>query len=124
MVVPGSKVAITKLPQDRHDQVEGNQRSLLELGRTVDDKDVLPKIPSSCEEVPIRRSRSIGRASPVFPLGDVEHPVRKRDHGLRVTRMIEKVLGQFGDADTVSKMVLRGPRIGPVWPCRTADFDK
>ena len=76
------------------------------------------------EEIPIHRSRSTGRASPVFPLGDVKHPVRKRDHGLCVTRVIEKVLGQFGDADTVSKMVLRGPRIGPVWPCRSAAFDK
>ena len=48
-----------------------------------------------------------------FPLGDVEPPTRKRSHGLCVTRVIEKVLGQFGDVDTVSEMVLRGPRIGP-----------
>jgi hypothetical protein len=72
----------------------------------------------------IHRSSSTGWASPVFPLGDVEHPARKRDHGLCVTRMIEKVLGQFGDADTVSRIVFPDPQIGPVLPCRTAAFDK
>jgi hypothetical protein len=42
---------------------------------------------------------AIARVSPVFPLGDVEHPARERGHGLCIVRMIEKVLGEFDDAD-------------------------
>jgi hypothetical protein len=80
--------------------------------------------PSSHEQVPIQRSRSTGRASPVFPIGDVHHPARERDHELCVAPMIKNVLSQLGDGDTVSEMVLLGRQVDPVWPRKPAAFDK